>query len=83
MKSLSVDTGKEIHVLRGKIENTESMLAKAEGTLRYKEKEIIELKESVNKLREKEESTDRAFIYNYLRKRKEEARETKGVNGCA
>ena len=78
LKSLSVDTGKEIHVLRGKIENTESMLAKAEGTLRYKEKEIIELKESVNKLRDKKNLLTEhlsTIIYESEKKKQEKLKE--------
>ena len=78
LKSLSVDTGKEIHVLRGKIEYTESMLAKAEGTLRYKEKEVIELKENVVKLREKKNLLTEhlsTIIYESEKKKQEKLKE--------
>ena len=78
LKSLSADTGKEIHVLRGKIEYTESMLAKAEGTLRYKEKEVIELKENVNKLREKKNLLTEhlsTIIYESEKKKQEKLKE--------
>ena len=54
------------------------MLAKAEGTLRYKEKEIIELKESVNKLRDKKNLLTEhlsTIIYESEKKKQEKLKE--------
>ncbi len=51
LSTLDADTSKEIHVLRGKIEYTQSQLTQNEEKLKIKKRELEQLNEAVNGLR--------------------------------
>ena len=75
---LDSDTSKEIHVLRGKIEYTQSQLVSAETNFKIKQKELVELNESVNELREKKQLLTEhlsVIIYESEKKKQEKLKE--------
>ena len=78
LSTLDADTSKEIHVLRGKIEYTQSQLTQNEENLKIKKRELEQLNEAVNGLREKKKLlTDHLsiIIYESEKKKQEKLKE--------